>query len=264
MKWPSSFTFIRHGQSVFNANKIQRLQHPLYQEFIRQAQEELRVATTMDWPSDSLKELAKRVTPIANTQHTDYNAPLTVEGIRQAKVTGNQLKQQIPLPDIVYVSPYLRTKQTFESLSGAWSELKNCRMVLEERIREQEHGMSNLYNDPKLFGVFHPDQGLLSKKEGPYHYRFLNGESQADVRDRVRSFMSTVIREHAEENVLVVSHHLTLLSIRANLERWTPEQFMEFDQHQRPINCGVTMYNGRPEIGKEGKLVLERYNQKLY
>lgn len=76
--------------------------------------------------------------------------------------------------------------------------------------------------------------------------------------------MSTVIREHAEENVLVVSHHLTLMSIRANLERWTPEQFIETDQNQKPINCGVTIYKGEPGQGKDGRLALEQYNQKLY
>ena len=125
-------------------------------------------ATTTDWPSDSLKSLARQVMPLAKVPYSDYKIPLTEEGFNQAKVSGNQLKKRIPLPDIVYVSPYLRTRQTFEALIGGWKELKNSRMVLEERIREQERGLSNLYDDPKLYTVFHPDQGLLFKQEGPY------------------------------------------------------------------------------------------------
>lgn len=104
----------------------------------------------------------------------------------------------------------------------------------------------------------------MFKLEGDYEYRFLNGENKADVRDRVRSFLTTLIRENAGQNVLVVSHHLTLLSLRSNLERWGREKFIETDRNDKPINCGVTIYRGNSEQGNDGKLILEGYNQKLY
>jgi broad specificity phosphatase PhoE len=107
-------------------------------------------------------------------------------------------------------------------------------------------------------------QGLLYKLQGDYEYRFLNGENKADVRDRSRSFLSTLIREHAERKVLVISHHLTLLSFRANLERWGREEFIEADRNDKPINCGVTVYKGDPQQGKNGRLSLEIYNKRLY
>lgn len=107
-------------------------------------------------------------------------------------------------------------------------------------------------------------QGLLQKQEGEYVYRFLNGESKADVRDRVRSFLTTLIRENAEQHVFVVSHHLTLLCIRANLERWDQEKFEEVDKNDKPINCGITIYRGDPKLGKDGNLVLDTYNKKVY
>ena len=131
-------------------------------------------------------------------------------------------------------------------------------------MREQEHGLSTVYNDWRIYFTLNPVQALLFKLEGDYEYRFLNGENKADVRDRVRSFMATLIRENSSQNVLVVSHHLTLLSMMANLERWDREKFIKTDRTERPINCGLTIYKGDPSRGKEGQLLLKSYNKKLY
>jgi broad specificity phosphatase PhoE len=76
--------------------------------------------------------------------------------------------------------------------------------------------------------------------------------------------IGTLIREYAGKNMLMVTHHLTILSIRANLERLTPDEFIRLDQEEKPVNCGVTVYTGNSTVGKDGKLILDRYNQKLY
>ncbi len=39
---------------------------------------------------------------------------------------------------------------------------------------------------------------------------------------------------------------------------------MRIDNEEKPINCGVTVYEGHPELGSDGKLVLKEYNEKLY
>ena len=121
-----------------------------------------------------------------------------------------------------------------------------------------------LYNDWRVFNVFHPEQGALRTLLGPYWYQYPQGESVSQVRDRVRSILATVIREHSGKNVMMVTHHLTILSIRATLERLTHEQFMELDTNEKPVNCGVTHYRGDPDAGSNGKLVLDFYNRKLY
>jgi len=61
--------------------------------------------------------------------------------------------------------------------------------------------------------------------------------------------------------MLVVSHHLTKLAIRSNLERLTPEQFLRVDRDEKPINCGVTVYRGD---AAKNELVLSEYSPKLY
>jgi broad specificity phosphatase PhoE len=264
MKWPNSLTFIRHGESAYNYLKIKKQENPDYKKFCEIYDRDFNKAEDENWPSEELKELAKKIWQTIKLGVSDYNTPLTEKGINQAKETGSALKKKISLPDIIYASPYLRTRQTLAGIMDGWPELKEVKVIYEERIREQEHGIGTVFNDWRIYYTLNPIQGLLFKLEGNYEYRFLNGENKADVRDRVRSFFSTLTRENVGQNILVISHHLTLLCLRANLERWDREKFIEVDDQEKPINCGVTIYKGITEQGKDGKLILETYNQKLY
>ena len=53
MKWPSSLTLIRHGESVFNELQKKRNQHPLWKEFL--------VEFKKDYHSFRTKELAEEL-----------------------------------------------------------------------------------------------------------------------------------------------------------------------------------------------------------
>lgn len=264
MKWPNTLTILRHGESAYNLLKIKKRENKEYDKFIVLFSKEYEKAKSIDWPSKKLKELAKKVWKNNELVYSDYKTPLTEEGFNQAKKTGLGLKKIIPQPNVIYFSPHLRTRETLKGLVQGWSELASVKRVSEERIREQEHGLQGLFNDWRIFCVLNPLQALLFKKEGDYFYRHPNGENKADVRDRIKSFISTLIRENAGENVLVISHHLTLLVIRANLERWLPEEFLRVDKEEKPINCGVTIYKCDPILGKNGKLVLKTYNKQIY
>jgi hypothetical protein len=57
---------------------------------------------------------------------------------------------------------------------------------------------------------------------------------------------------------------LNILAARANLERWGAKEFLAMDHKEKPINCGVTTYEGQSELGRNGRLVLVAYNEKLY
>ena len=264
MKWPNTLTIIRHGESAYNLLKVKKKENKEYEKFTVLFSGEYEKAKSADWPSKKLRELANKVWKNNELIYSDYKTPLTEDGFSQAQKAGTNLKKMIPKPDVIYFSPYLRTRETLKGLVQGWPELANVKRVSEERIREQDHGLQVLFNDWRVFCTLNPLQGLLFKKEGDYFYRHLNGENKADVRDRVRSFISTLIRENAGENVLVVSHHLALLAIRANLERWLPEEFIRVDKEQKPINCGVTIYQTDPKQGRSGKLILKTYNKQPY
>lgn len=274
MKWPSSLTFIRHAESEYNAMKSKKETIPEWKDFTTLFKEGYNAKNFDDlvfeghWPSPELRELSRSIHAQLRAMfgdHSDVETPLTPNGKEQARKTGAALRESgRKAPDIVYISPYLRTQQTFEEMASAWPELKDVPHPEEERIREQEHGLQTVYNDWRIFLVNHPDAAVLRKKEGQYSFRYPHGESVCNVRERARDFISMLIREHAETDVLAITHHLTILSTRANLERWSRQQFEYADEHEKPKNCGVTVYEGDPTQGKNGRLILKEYNKVHY
>ncbi|PIR68449.1 hypothetical protein COU49_01125 [Candidatus Nomurabacteria bacterium CG10_big_fil_rev_8_21_14_0_10_35_16] len=269
MKWPSTVVFIRHGQSTYNALKVRKLAHPEYQEFLEKFNKEFPKAKGLNWSSMALKKSAEKAWKAIDSGESDYETALTEEGHNQAKETGRGLnvlleKGEIEKPDIIYVSPYLRTHQTLQGIRSGCKKFLNIKHVVEERVREQEHGLCSLYNDWRIYYTLHPEQALLHKLQGDYDYRYLNGENKADVRDRARSFLNTLIRENNGQKIFIISHHLMLLCLRANLERWVANELITADKEDKPINCGVTIYKGNPNLGRNGKLELITYNRKLY
>lgn len=259
MKWPETLTVIRHGQSAYNAIKAAKADDPVYEEFMdayknRRKDPELAVALA--------KTIQARGDYVLGVG--DHDTPLTDLGREQAITTGTRLKEKIEVPDIVLVSPYLRTKHTLQGLQEGWPELGEVKTVEEERIREQEHGLKLIYKDWRIFHVLNPEQESLYEREGRYWYRHPQGENVPDVRERTRSLLGTITRDYCKQNVLMVTHHLTKLSLRANLERLGAEEFQELDRTNPPINCGVTIYRGNPNAGSDGHLELDIYNQQLY
>jgi broad specificity phosphatase PhoE len=258
MKWPSYIVIIRHGQSAYNELRGNKEKDPDYRKF--------KELFDQDHTSPEVRELAELLRKRFALGVSDYGTPLSEEGRMQSQKVGAKILSIAPFPDVVFVSPYLRTRQTFEQIvyGGFDSWPSHFRLIPEDRIREQEHGLSLLYSDWRIFQTFHPEQKALHDLMGPYWYQYPQGESVSMVRDRIRLFTNMLVREYSGKVVYLISHHLTKLCIRANYERLTPEQFIKLDRHEKPINCGVTVYRGNPHKGREGKLELIDYNKCLY
>lgn len=260
MKWPNELTVIRHGESAYNVLRPIKEADAKYQAF--------KKAFDANEDPELVRQLAEEIVAegTLTLDHGDHDTPLTDWGHEQALLTGKGLRlgNVIGLPDIIYVSPYNRTKDTLEGIKEGWPELEDVPVVEEERLREQDHGLSIIYNDWRIYQTMHPEQRALYDAQGAYWYRFLQGENVPDVRERTRSWIGTVVREHTGQNVMAVAHHLTKLALRANFERFGEEQFIWVDNNEKPVNCGVTKYVGVPEAGKNGKLVLDIYNNKFY
>lgn len=256
MKWPETLTLIRHDTSAYNVLKPLKDKSELYQKFLKSYD---------DNPgSDMCRRLALKVKDLFSLKLADHNTPIANNSGHQSEKMGQELSKRISLPDIIFVSPYERTMSTLELMTKGWPELASVKTIKEERITEQDHGSVILFNDFKAFSVINPEQGELRKLQGEYRYRFPQGENIPDVRERVRSWMNTVSRDYSNKNVLAITHHLTILSIRANLERLDETEFIRLDREEKPINCGVTIYKGKPNEGENGHLVLDVYNAKLY
>jgi broad specificity phosphatase PhoE len=211
----------------------------------------------------SQRNVAKEAAKLSGTHSTfgsglrDHDEPLTDIGLQQAAATGIYLSTLCSF-DIVFTSPYLRTRQTTDEI------LKTLRSTVsitaDERLREIEFGILDGLT-PEGIDAEYPKEAARRKREGKYYYRPPGGESRPDVALRVHSFLGTLTREFRGKNVLVVCHSVVVLMFRRLLERWGEAEYLKVDQENDVLNCGVSSYRFDKETGK---LFLEYYNQTRY
>ncbi|HKY56230.1 MAG TPA: histidine phosphatase family protein [Anaerolineales bacterium] len=165
----------------------------------------------------------------------DYALTLTPKGIEQAKQAGDTIKEIIGSESVhVYLSPYVRTRQTFQYLKPGIE--KNVMKIIEDpRLREQDWGH---FRHPEV------NEEIVRARDnfGTFYYRIPDGESGADVYDRVSTFLETLHRDfnksNYSQNTLIVTHGLTL---RLFLMRWFHWTVEEFENLRNPRNCQVVV-----------------------
>mmetsp|Transcript_76342 Transcript_76342/g.210753 ORF Transcript_76342/g.210753 Transcript_76342/m.210753 type:complete len:358 (+) Transcript_76342:98-1171(+) len=185
---------------------------------------------------DRRKRLPKRIILVrhgeseGNADHSLYRSTgdnlieLTPAGSLQAQEAGRRIKGIIGEESVhIFVSPFERTLQTSRNVREAFdSQIKHT--YVEPRIREQEFG--NLQGHD--FKRFREEQ----QRVGRFWYRFPEGESGADVYDRVKNWWDDTLLEvntrHGHqhvENVVVITHGLTMRLVLMQLYGWSPNTF---------------------------------------
>ncbi|KAL1211692.1 Phosphoglycerate mutase-like protein AT74 [Cardamine amara subsp. amara] len=171
----------------------------------------------------------------AYTTTPDHKIQLTDSGLQQAQEAGARLHSLISSnpssPEwrvYFYVSPYDRTRSTLREIGRSFSRRRVIGVREECRIREQD------------FGNFQVKERMRATKKvrerfGRFFYRFPEGESAADVFDRVSSFLESLWRDidmnrlhinpSHELNFVIVSHGLTSRVFLMKWFKWTVEQF---------------------------------------
>lgn len=160
----------------------------------------------------------------------DYTAQLTEAGLQQADHAGRELKSIIGDESLFfYISPYWRTRQTAEAI---FQHLDNNTIQWREepRLREQEWG--HLRNEE------HRQKANREREEfGTFYYRLPDGESGADVYDRVSDFFGSLHRDFEKpefpDNAVIITHGMT---IRLFLMRWFHYTVEEFEELANPKN----------------------------
>jgi broad specificity phosphatase PhoE len=180
----------------------------------------------------------------------DFKLLLTEDGKKQADAAGIQIKQMIGDESVLfYVSPLWRTRNTFEYIARqflpekfSWKE--------DPRLREQEWGH---FRDLKANVQIDNERNLF----GTFYYRIKDGESCADVYDRVSDFLHSLYRDfekpHFPENVVIVTHGMTL---RLFLMRWYHWTIEEFESLRNPRNCEIVVME-RHDTTSKFKLLTE-------
>ena len=118
---------------------------------------------------------------------------LTSKGIKQAeKIAAEFKKQKI---DIIYASPFKRTRQTANIIAKA----VGAKVVTDKRLAEVNAGVFNGRPDADFFKFF-KDAAERFSKTPP------GGENYADVRRRVMDFILDVNSKHQNKTILIVGH----------------------------------------------------------
>jgi broad specificity phosphatase PhoE len=170
----------------------------------------------------------------------DHALKLTVQGRHEAFDAGLEIRDLIGDESVyVYVSPYVRTRETLTEIDRTiGSNIKTVRQ--DPRIREQDWGHLRAVD---------VNEEINKKRDeyGTFFYRIPDGESGADVYDRVSTFLDTMHRDFEKldfpDNVLIVSHGLT---IRAFLMRWFNWTVHYFEGLRNIPNAGVIVMELRP------------------
>ncbi|WFB07041.1 histidine phosphatase family protein [Streptomyces sp. LX-29] len=176
----------------------------------------------------------------------DHALRLTERGRRQAREAGVRLRELFEdEPVSAYVSPYRRTHQTFQLLR---LDPSRTRVREEPRLREQDWGNWQDREDVQR-------QKAYRDAYGHFFYRFAQGESGADVYDRVGAFLESLWRSFEDPghppNVLLVTHGLTM---RLFCMRWLHWTVAEFECLSNPGNGEMRML----QLGADGRYRLDR------
>jgi len=163
----------------------------------------------------------------------DFKLLLTETGKQQAIDAGRYLKEKIGDESVFfYVSPLWRTRMTFEFVASAFDK-SNVSWREDPRLREQEWGH---FRDLKANATIDSER----EKFGTFYYRIKDGESCADVYDRISDFMHSLFRDFEKpgcpDNIVIVTHGMTL---RIFLMRWFHWTIEEFEALRNPKNAEI-------------------------
>lgn len=146
-----------------------------------------------------------------------YISKLTSRGIKEVEKTASALaKKSI---DIIYASPYHRTKETARIVS----KLTGAKVIFDARLGEIDSG---IFNRKKV-----TDRSLFYTREGrtrldAFTVAPKGGETLSQVRARAISFLKDISSAHYGKNVLIVSHGDPLWMLQVAVEHLSDKEAM--------------------------------------
>ena len=212
MPMPNDLIFVRHGQS--EANIIQRAgkigeSHPMEPEI---------------------------------NDRPDWRQRLSQKGIEQATLASEWLVKHmggVAAFDALYVSSFLRTRETASYLAGD----SDAPWTIDDRLIERSWGSFGATPVAERGTQF--PHTVKMQNATSWFTRFDGGENMPDVSGRYRDFQGTLHRELSEQKVLVVSHGDFINVARYNIERMLPEQWEDMDKGDEYTlrNCTIVHYS---------------------
>lgn len=165
---------------------------------------------------------------------------LTDLGIKQAKQAGAWfLKNNLTKFDRMLVSNNVRAMETAAHLN-----LVNAQWMQDFNLRERDGGMFNVITPSKRDSDYSDQQKFHDTQ--PFLWRPPQGESIADVCQRIKIILDTMARECDGKDVIIVCHGHVMRTFRIILERMSLQKANEFlsthEPYGRVPNCSIMHY----------------------
>ncbi len=279
-------TIVRHQHSRYNEYSDLIQKTPEFAEFMASQ----NIARKHELADIFLEDFIRTI-------GIDYDTQLSTKWHQDWETLGKnyaQLIKQSPelFPDLIYVSPYVRTRRTtyhqFRHIEGLdmdieklineeeledliiWSfEGKDIAIKIDERIREREHGSNMVPGFIRKFLIWEKKVfRLLDKMQKEKIYYFTSpdgGESQAQTNARSESFLNRIQEKKKFENIYIESHHLTEIWALLSIFGWSFQTFYKLNELWKPANGSFTVLSQIPKTQKweENKFRVSAYNLSL-
>jgi broad specificity phosphatase PhoE len=189
----------------------------------------------------------------------DADLTLTELGRAQATALGRRLASRTdgPLPQSLWVSPYLRAQETAElvvaEIDRAGLPLPEFRT--DERLRDRELGVLEMVTKAAI-ELYHPAEAARRRLLGELRWRPPGGESLADVALRLRSLLRDLYETEVHRRVLLVAHDAVVLMLRHILDDLDEAAILAVDRAGTVGNASITRWSRTPS----GRLALDCYN----
>lgn len=158
----------------------------------------------------------------------------------------------------IWYSPFLRTRQSKDALLGALPAERIGQVREDYLLREQDFGLfTEIYDDAEQKQKF-PDEfeewARLRNNNGKIYARPPDSESRADVTQRMRLFLQTIMHEarHGHDNIVIVGHGVTNRAFEMNFLQHSVDWF---EHSANPGNADVTLIEGTSWSGYTSTLL---------
>jgi broad specificity phosphatase PhoE len=184
---------------------------------------------------------------------------LSDEGREQTRRLAHRLSHEKIIA--VYASPLGRTIETASILAAP----HKLEVQMRDGFREINHGRWEQMTRREVEEKF-PEEAAEWEKD-PYTFAPLGGESGLAVTARALPALIELVRNHAGENILVVSHKATIRLLLSSLLGFDPRRYRDnLDQKPAALNivdfrdatrARLTLFNDTSHYDKAGKAIPE-------
>jgi broad specificity phosphatase PhoE len=187
------------------------------------------------------------------------DVPLSDEGREQVRRLAARLSDDGI--SAVYASPLGRTVETARILA----EPVGLEVQTRDGLREISHGHWEQMTRKEV-DVKYPDEAA-AWEEDPYTFAPVGGESGLEVTARALPVLMDIVRSHAGERVLVVSHKATIRLLLSSLLGFDPRRYRDnLDQSpaalnvvdfKGPVRARLTLFNDTSHYDAAGLAIPE-------